>query len=332
VAVAAGSGGFRALHGADNRFWKDMQIILVSRARKLPKTLDLDNRRQRWKLLSMLSLAVFGCLALGGALALVIASPRDHTLAQIHELQQQIRQQDAQLGSVRADAHRSLDALAVKLGQLQAQSTRLNALGQRLVQAGKLDGDEFNFDQQPAVGGVEDAGSTEYALPAALETGIDQLTGQFNIQQAQLSALQSLLLDARIESNLKPTGMPVSGYISSYFGVRPDPFDGHSARHTGIDIATPYGTSVHAVAEGMVTFAGVRRGYGNVVEIDHGNGYMTRYAHNSKLDVHPGQHVQVGDVVAQAGSTGRSTGSHVHFEVWYKGRVVNPLAFVRNHR
>ena len=140
------------------------------------------------------------------------------------------------------------------------------------------------------------------------------------------------MLDARIESNLKPTGMPVPGYISSYFGTRPDPFDGHSARHTGIDIATPLGTSVHAVAEGMVTFAGVRRGYGNVVEIDHGNGYMTRYAHNSKLGVHPGQHVQVGDVVAQADSTGRSTGSHVHFEVWYDGRVVNPLAFVRNHR
>jgi len=309
-----------------------MQIILVSRARKLPKTLDLANRRLRWKLLSLFSLAVLGCVSLGAVLALVIASPRDRALAELHDLQQQIRQQNSQLGSVRVEAQRSLDALAVKLGQLQAQSTRLNALGERLVQMGKLDGGEFDFDQAPAVGGVEDSSGTGYALPPALETGIDQLTGQFNIQQAQLSALQSLLLDARIESNLKPTGMPVPGYISSYFGVRPDPFDGQSERHTGIDIATPYGTSVHAVAEGMVTYAGVRRGYGNVVEIDHGNGYMTRYAHNSKLDVHPGQHVQVGEVIAQAGSTGRSTGSHVHFEVWYDGRVVNPLAFVRNHR
>ncbi len=309
-----------------------MQIILVSRARKLPKTFDLADLRVRWKLLSLLSLTVLGCLSLGGALALAIASPRDHALAQIHDLQQQIVQQNGQLGGVRVDAQRSLDALALKLGQLQAQSTRLNALGERLVQVGKLDGSEFNFDQPPAVGGIEDTSDTGYTLPPSLETGIDQLTGQFDIQQAQLSALQSLLLDARIESNLKPTGMPVPGYISSYFGVRPDPFDGQSARHTGIDIATPYGTPVHAVAEGMVTFAGVRRGYGNVVEIDHGNGYMTRYAHNSKLDVHPGQHVQVGGVIAQAGSTGRSTGPHVHFEVWYRGRVVNPLAFVRNHR
>jgi murein DD-endopeptidase MepM/ murein hydrolase activator NlpD len=309
-----------------------MQIILVSRARKLPKTFDLADRRLRLRLLSVLSAAIVICMGLGMALAWVTASPRDRALAQIHDLQQQIHQQDAQLGGVRQDAQRSLDALAVKLGQLQAQSTRLNALGERLAEVGKLDDGEFNFDQPPAVGGVEDVGGSAYALPSALDGSINQLASQFDLQQAQLSALQSLLMDARIESNLKPTGMPVPGYISSYFGVRPDPFDGHSARHTGIDIATPFGTAVHAVAEGMVTFAGIRSGYGNVVEVDHGNGYMTRYAHNSGLDVHPGQHVQVGDVLAQAGSTGRSTGSHVHFEVWYDGRVVNPLAFVRNHR
>lgn len=309
-----------------------MQIILVSRARKLPKTLDLADRRLRLKLLSGLSAAVVVCMGLGVALAGAVASPRDRALAQIHDLQKQISQQEAQLGGVRQDAQRSLDALAVKLGQLQAQSTRLNALGERLAEVGKLDGDEFNFDQQPAVGGVEDVSGSAYALPTALDGSINQLASQFDLQQAQLSALQTLLMDARIESNLKPTGMPVPGYISSYFGARPDPFDGHSARHTGIDIATPFGTAVHAVAEGMVTFAGTRSGYGNVIEVDHGNGYMTRYAHNSALDVHPGQHVQVGDVLAQAGSTGRSTGSHVHFEVWYDGRVVNPLAFVRNHR
>jgi murein DD-endopeptidase MepM/ murein hydrolase activator NlpD len=309
-----------------------MQIILVSRARKLPKTLDLADRRLRWKLLSLLSLGVLGFIGAGVALALVVASPRDRALTEIHDLQQQIRQQNSQLNGVRRDAQRDLDALATKLGQLQAQSTRLNALGERLIQVGKLDDGEFNFDQQPAVGGVEDIGGTSYTLPQTLDSSISQLASQFDLQQAQLSALQSLLLDAKIESNLKPTGMPVAGYISSYFGVRADPFDGRSARHTGIDIATPIGTAVHAVAEGMVTFAGVRSGYGNVIEIDHGNGYMTRYAHNSALDVHPGQHVQVGDVLAQAGSTGRSTGSHVHFEVWYDGRVVNPLAFVRNHR
>lgn len=309
-----------------------MQIILVSRSKKVPRTLDLASRRLRWRLAAMALTAILGCAGLGAAVALTISSPRDRALAEIGSLQRQVKQQDAQLGEVRKDSQRELDALAVKLGQLQAQSTRLNALGERLTQVGKLDDGEFNFDQPPAVGGVEEANDAAYALPPTLDTGIKQLASQFDSQQAQLSALQSLLLDAKIESNLKPTGMPVQGYISSYFGVRPDPFTGHSARHTGIDIATALGTPVHAVAEGMVTFAGVRHGYGNVVEIDHGNGYMTRYAHNSKLLVHPGQRVHVGEVISDAGSTGRSTGPHVHFEVWYKGRVLNPLAYVRSHR
>lgn len=309
-----------------------MQIILVSRTKKVPKTLDLACRRMRWRIATLGVVAVAGCMALGAAVALTVASPRDQALSQISELQHKIDAQDAKLGAVKRDAQRNLDALAVKLGQLQAQSTRLNALGERLAQMGKLDDGEFDFDQAPPVGGVEDTSGAAYTLPQNLESSISQLATQFDGQQAQLTALQSLLMDARIESNLKPTGMPVQGYISSYFGGRPDPFSGHAARHTGIDIATPLGTPVHAVAEGMVTFAGIRSGYGDVIEIDHGNGYMTRYAHNSKLIAHPGQRVRVGDVIADAGSTGRSTGSHVHFEVWYKGRVVNPLAYVRNHR
>ena len=309
-----------------------MQIILVSRTKKVPKTLDLACRRMRWRIATLGVVAVAGCMALGAAVALTVASPRDQALSQISELQHKIDAQDAKLGAVKQDAQRNLDALAVKLGQLQAQSTRLNALGERLAQMGKLDDGEFDFDQAPPVGGVEDTSGAAYTLPQNLESSISQLATQFDGQQAQLTALQSLLMDARIESNLKPTGMPVQGYISSYFGGRPDPFSGHAARHTGIDIATPLGTPVHAVAEGMVTFAGIRSGYGDVIEIDHGNGYMTRYAHNSKLIAHPGQRVRVGDVIADAGSTGRSTGSHVHFEVWYKGRVVNPLAYVKSHR
>jgi murein DD-endopeptidase MepM/ murein hydrolase activator NlpD len=309
-----------------------MQIILVSRTKKVPKTWNLADRRLRWRLFAMAAAGVLACAGLGGAVAMAVASPHDRALAEIRRLRQQVQQQNAQLGGVRKDAQRDIDALAVKLGQLQAQSTRLNALGERLTQVGKLDDGEFNFDEQPAVGGVEDSADSGYSLPQNLDISINQLASQFDSQQAQLSALQSLLLDAKIESNLKPTGMPVEGYISSYFGGRPDPFSGHSAYHTGLDISAPKGTPVHAVAEGMVTYAGERTGYGEVIEIDHGNGYMTRYAHNSRLEVSPGQRVHVGDVVSEAGSTGRSTGSHVHFEVWYKGRVVNPLAFVKNHR
>jgi murein DD-endopeptidase MepM/ murein hydrolase activator NlpD len=310
-----------------------MQIILVSRAGKVPKTLDLTNQRLRWRVWGIGTAVVLALATLGAGVALAVASPRGRAIAEIDALHKRVQDQDRQLGDLKVDAHRQLDALAIKLGQLQAQATRLNALGERLAQVGKLDNGEFNFDQPPPVGGVEvSAGSSAYALPQSLDASIDQLATQFDTQEAQLSAMQSLLMNARIDSDLKPTGMPADGYISSYFGVRADPFDGRAARHTGLDIAVPFGTAVHTVAEGMVTYVGVRSGYGNVVEIDHGNGYMTRYAHNSKLLVRPGQHVRVGDEIAEAGSTGRSTGSHVHFEVWYDGRVMNPLAFVKNHR
>ncbi|WP_285403496.1 M23 family metallopeptidase [Luteibacter sp. ME-Dv--P-043b] len=310
-----------------------MQIILVSRGQKGPKTLDLSCRRLRCKMAAFALAGVLGIACVGAVVALAVASPRGRALGHIQGLQQQVGDQDAQVAQIRRDAQRDLDALAVKLGQLQAQSIRLNALGERLTQVGKLDAGEFDFDEMPGQGGPEPtAGGDAYTLPGSLDRGIDRLSGQFDTQQVQLEALSDMLMDRRIESSLRPTGMPVNGYISSYFGGRPDPFSGHSARHTGIDIAAPTGTPVTAVAEGMVTFAGQRSGYGDVVEIDHGNGYMTRYAHNSVIVATPGERVRVGDVIAKAGSTGRSTGSHVHFEVWYHDQVVNPLAFVRSHR
>jgi murein DD-endopeptidase MepM/ murein hydrolase activator NlpD len=310
-----------------------MQIILVSRSQKAPKTWDLSCWRLRRKLIGITAAAVFGCAGIGALVALTVASPHDRALAEITSLRQQIAGQNVQLTGVRQDAQRDMDALAIKLGQLQAESTRLNALGERLTQVGKLDDGEFNFDEPPSVGGPETTSNdSAYGLPMALDRSISQLAGRFDSQQSQLQALESMLMNRTIESSLRPTGMPVQGYISSYFGGRPDPFSGHSAYHTGIDIAAPKGTEVTAVAEGMVTFAGTRSGYGDVVEIDHGNGYMTRYAHNSAIVARPGQRVKVGDVIARAGSTGRSTGSHVHFEVWYDGRVVNPLAYVRSHR
>lgn len=312
-----------------------MQIILVSRGQKGPKTIDLTCWRLRCKVGAMVLAGFLGVAGVGAAAALMVAGPKARVLGDIGALEHQVGDQDARVAEVKRQAQRDLDALAVKLGQLQAQSVRLNALGERLTQVGKLDDGEFNFDEEPGQGGPEVTSGPDvpaYTLPASLDESIDRLSGQFDTQQAQLEALRDMLMDRNIESSLRPAGMPVNGYISSYFGGRPDPFSGHAARHTGIDIAAPKGTPVTAVAEGMVTFAGQRSGYGDVVEIDHGNGYMTRYAHNSAILAHPGQRVRVGDVIAKAGSTGRSTGSHVHFEVWYHDRVVNPLAYVRSHR
>ena len=309
-----------------------MQIILVPRNRKSPRSIDTGDRRFRWRLAAWAGVAIVVVAGLGAAVALAVVRPQQTALREIQGMQRTLESQRQQLAGLHADAQRDINALAVKLGDLQAQAVRLDALGERLTKAGKLKAGEFDFDQPPAIGGAEDASDSIYALPPTLDSSIDSLSSRFDRQQAQLKALEDLLLDRKVASSLRPAGMPIhGGYISSYFGYRTDPFNGHREFHTGLDIATPVGTKVHAVAEGIVTYAGVRSGYGNVVEIDHGNGYMTRFAHNSKLLVHVGERVRVGQVISLTGDTGRSTGPHLHFEVWYKGRVMNPLAFVRNH-
>jgi murein DD-endopeptidase MepM/ murein hydrolase activator NlpD len=271
-------------------------------------------------------------IAVGAAGAWLLASPRAHDLREVARLRSALAEQRGALAGLDQDSHRNLDALAAQLGQLQAQATRLNALGERLTQVGKLDDGEFDFGSDPAVGGPEEpATGVTMALP--LQNGIDSLRAEFDSQQAQLDVLENLLRDRKIDNQLLPSGMPVAqGYIASGFGDRSDPFDGHQAIHMGVDFAAPEGTPVTAVADGVVTFTGVRTGYGNVVEIDHGNGYMTRYAHNSVIDTAAGDRVHAGQMIANVGSTGRSTGPHCHFEVWHNGRAVNPMAYVKSTR
>lgn len=270
------------------------------------------------------------CLLASALLAVWIASPSGRTLAQIDAMHQQIASQKSELQQVRDNAQRDISRMAIKLGELQADSARLDALGQRLVVAGKLDPAEFDFNEAPGMGGPEKATPPERSLPFDLSVSMEQLSRRFDNQQNQLGVLQSLLTDRQVTASLIPSGMPVTdGYITSPYGRRIDPFTGHFSFHPGLDIGVPFGSQVHAVAAGVVTYAGVRDGYGKVVEIDHGDGYMTRYAHNSKLLAHVGEHVRGGEVISDAGSTGRSTGPHVHFEVWHDGKLVNPLAYVK---
>ncbi len=243
-----------------------------------------------------------------------------------------LAEQRSRVGTVSEDARRNLDALAMQLGQLQAQATRLNALGDRLTQLGKLDDGEFDFSSDPALGGPEGpSAGIGGAFP--LQDGLDKLSAEFDHQEAQLDVLESLLRDRKIDNALLPSGMPVAqGYISSGFGERSDPFNGHQAIHLGLDFSAPVGTPVTSVADGVVTFVGERTGYGKVVEIDHGNGYMTRYAHNSEIVATVGERVRPGETIAKVGSTGRSTGPHCHFEVWLNGHPVNPMAYVKSKR
>jgi murein DD-endopeptidase MepM/ murein hydrolase activator NlpD len=308
-----------------------MNIIIVRNAHALPWRIDLAGRNGRL-LAAMLAGCAFAFIALGAIGALLIASPRSHNLREVADLRAALATQRDQLTGLDQDSHRNLDALAAQLGQLQAQATRLNALGERLTQVGKLDDGEFDFAGEPAVGGPEEL-ATAVSMPLPLQSGIDNLRAEFDRQQAQLDVLENLLRDRKIDNQLLPSGMPVTqGYIASGFGDRSDPFDGHQAIHMGVDFAAPEGTAVNAVADGVVTFTGVRNGYGNVVEIDHGNGYMTRYAHNSAIIASAGERVHAGQPIASVGSTGRSTGPHCHFEVWYNGHAVNPMVYVKSTR
>ncbi|HEY9112277.1 MAG TPA: M23 family metallopeptidase [Rhodanobacteraceae bacterium] len=310
----------------------EMGMILVARSRRCEWSnahfyeRKLANRRLRWRV--TIGLAV--CVVASAALAVWVASPRSRTLAQIDAMHQQIAAQKAELQQVRTSAQRDITRMAIKLGELQADSARLDALGQRLVATGKLDPKEFDFSVPAGIGGPEVSVSPARSLPYDLSVSMEQLGRRFDVQQTQLGVLQSLLTDREVAANLIPSGMPVKdGYITSPFGERIDPFTGRESFHPGLDIGAFRGEQVHAVAAGVVTYAGVRPGYGKVVEIDHGDGYMTRYAHNSRLLARVGEHVHAGEVISDAGSTGRSTGPHVHFEVWHDGKVVNPLAYVR---
>ena len=247
-------------------------------------------------------------------------------MAQVSLLQAKADKQQAQLDQVRRGAQQEVNAMAARLGELQAQANRLNALGERLTRVGQLQDGEFDFNEPVGVGGNDKA----YDMaPQELNAGVVQLERQFAASGKQLSVLEALLFNRELDKNATPSRMPiVNSYITSGFGGRADPFGGGGAFHKGIDFKASVGDPVLTVADGVVSFAGVKSGYGNVVDVDHGNGYVTRYAHNSRLVVRVGDLVRVGQEIAKAGSTGRSTGAHVHFEVWENGRVVNPRKFL----
>ncbi|MFC3269935.1 M23 family metallopeptidase [Vulcaniibacterium thermophilum] len=242
------------------------------------------------------------------------------------QLRAQLRQQQAELEATRRGAQRELNALAARLGELQAEANRLNALGERLTRIGQLQDGEFDFERPVGVGG---AGPVRDISRRELEQGMARLDAQFGASGEQLSVLEALLFNRQLDMNAVPSRAPISdSYVTSGFGGRADPFGGGTQFHKGIDFEADVGDPVLAVADGVVSFAGARAGYGNVIEVDHGNGYVTRYAHNSRLTRRVGDLVRAGQEVAKAGSTGRSTGAHVHFEVWENGRVVDPRKFL----
>lgn len=238
--------------------------------------------------------------------------------------------QQQEIEALRSRSDSTLGALTRRFGELQARLVRMEALGQRVASEADVDVDDFLLDQAPAVGGPAPEEDEALAMePPAFVTMIDQLSDQVLDREQQLAALETLIGVRRHEAAVTVAGRPVqSGWQSSGFGRRVDPINGHLAWHKGIDFAGETGDPVSAVAAGVVVWAGPRSGFGNLVEINHGNGYITRYGHNSKVVVSVGDVVKKGDLIARMGSTGRSTGPHVHFEVIKNGRQVDPARYV----
>lgn len=245
----------------------------------------------------------------------------------------QLDEQERLVEETRVAGQQKIDALAVRLAQMKAQIIRLEALGRRLTKMADLEDGEFDFDTAPAQGGPEPEVPGMSAELPDMEFMLDTLDAQIQDRRRQLDILEDLMLNRDLNSEIHPEGRPVtSGWLSSYFGKRTDPFTGKAAAHRGVDFAGKEGAEIVTVASGIVTWSGERYGYGEMVEINHGNGFATRYAHNSANLVAVGDEVNKGDVVALMGHTGRATGPNLHFEVLQNGRKVNPLEFIQGSK
>ena len=310
-----------------------MQIIVVSN--RLGQTRQLNLAPSNWRLwLPVVAVTITLCGSLywlGYAMAPV--SPSAAYSAGVTSLwQREIDRQRVQINSTREAFSDNINALSYRLGELQAHMARLNAVGQRMVEMARLDPAEFDFDATPPVGGPDESSPIDRDVSSLdqFSASLDRFARRLDARERQMRVLQDLLVANRLQAQVRPSGYPVlRGYMTSGYGWRNDPFTGRNALHRGVDFAARRGADVITVAAGIVTFAGERSGYGILVEINHGNGYVTRYGHNARVLVKPGDRVLKGQRVALVGSTGRSTGPHVHFEVLRNGVVVNPGEYIR---
>ncbi|MEC7997472.1 MAG: M23 family metallopeptidase [Pseudomonadota bacterium] len=243
--------------------------------------------------------------------------------------QQQLSLQEAELKQLRNDSKRELEALSLRLAMMQARLARLDAMGERITRMSDFDNGEFDFSQTVVAIGGPTRGDNELSESGFI-SALDRLESQVEDRLGQLQILEDLLDDRKIQSDIFIAGRPLEkGWIASRFGQRPDPFTGRMSFHAGLDFTTGRaGAEINTVASGVVTWSGPRSGYGLMVEVNHGSGYTTRYAHAEKLLVGVGDIVDKGQNIALVGSTGRSTGPHVHFEVYKNGRVVDPAAYI----
>jgi murein DD-endopeptidase MepM/ murein hydrolase activator NlpD len=302
-----------------------MKVMLVTARGARTRRYDLHRMGQLFSFLTAVSPALLGVVAFSfGAGMLARALWVDEGAVEAALTAERAAHTETR------DAHaREVEALSAQLGELQARLLRLDALGARLVGVAGLDAEEFNFAAPPSQGGAEPVWLPPARETQGLRQEIDTALTAVERNSLELGALTELLISRRAAAQSTPEGMPVTaGWISSYFGRRNDPFTGRMAHHRGVDFAGRKGSPVVAVASGVVIYSGRLRGYGNLVEINHGAGLVTRYGHNAENLVEVGATVERGEKIATMGATGRATGPHLHFEVHRDGRAVDPLSFI----
>lgn len=307
-----------------------MNIVILPRVRtRFAHVYYLHNRGKKSVFFGLLFLSV--TLFSGGYLVGMYFEDK----AILSEWEAGIVAQKKQADLTERESQAAADMLTTKVGMLQAHLSHIDALANMLVDRAGIDAEEFSFDSTLAMGGphtsfVHDGQAYIEQVDIKMDTVLERLDTKLEEREYQLRVLADLLINKKLAHEAHPRGWPVvHGWISSYFGKRKSPFTGAVEMHRGIDFAGKPGSDVVAVAGGIVTQAAEDGSYGYMVEIDHGNGYMTRYAHNEVVLVQVGEAILRGQVIAKLGSTGRSTGPHVHFEVLKDGVRINPIAFIK---
>lgn len=224
----------------------------------------------------------------------------------------------------------NLNIMASRLGQMQAQLLRLDALGERLAESSGIKSRDLLFNGVPGQGGARTDLASEELTFGEFNHKLQELSSMLDERSDKLGALDSLLRHDRLTKYVLPSEMPVeTDWYSSGYGYRIDPFTGKRAFHEGVDFSAEVGTPIKAAAGGIVVYSDRHPEYGNMVEIDHGGDLVSRYAHASKRLVELGQVVLQGQKIAEVGNTGRSTGSHLHFEIRHKDKPLNPSRFLK---
>lgn len=302
-----------------------MNIIMVSGKSSRVRSITLSKRHMVAAAGGMLmAIVALACLIHYASLRYAVFNDSPYLRTILSSIQAQENEK------LRSYLRESLNTMAAKMGQMQAQLLRLDALGERLTKAAGIKPQDFMMDRPPARGGAESTVPPRQLSMEELGAQLDELAQRIEQRNDSMGALQTTLSVVHAKQQLIPTSLPVnSGYYSSNYGWRIDPFTGLNAFHEGIDFMAEEGTPVESAAGGVVVYAGPHPQYGNMVEVDHGNDLVSRYAHASKLLVKVGDVVLRGSKIAEVGNTGRSTGAHLHFEVRQRGASQNPTRFLR---